>query len=652
VLEEEKVTAHKRTYLNYVRRNTRFMDRMVESFKFFSGLDNGQWPEHLIDMLKQEGRVISSFNFIQNKILTLAGSFIDNTFDTKFMVRGNTSEDTVLFLQDLYQHDRDMSRMPVQRLQFLIAMLVQQGVMEIYKDYTESPLGNIRFRYRNGFQVQTDPDWMTMNVRDNKRIFIHTKMDAEDIVQTWGNKSGDIEEAFDRLKNLIADPSDQTSEIDKIADRSPEFYDSLGDKYKVVEMLQMKWVKKARLYNIRSQEWLPPMDERVARARLRFPGSEDLRLLPDHYQECQRTIFCPALNKGLILDEGPESIQIETYPLFIASALTIHGERQGAVDPLKDPQATYNKRESTMTHWQGISALGIEFVEEDAMSETEYKRYLREGNVPGNKFKVAPGTNKDVKIKIKERGQAPSDLFSSADRALSMGDRIWAPPSTQGFAERSGESAKLFADKRQQALLALKAAEEVLMDVEYQMGSAYFLAAKQCYAGIPRELTLANGKVLRLNWLGEDGVKYNEIGKLPRASVIITQAPSSRSLREDRLNIFYQLRSMVTTPAAQAVIDKKIVEYLPGISEADKDEALAIVNKNMQLIEARMDAELTQYAQTRAQGGPPAPGGAPQGPFTPGQGPQQGGGFSAEGKAIEPGAGLPVDVSAQNQING
>jgi hypothetical protein len=651
VADFDKVTAYRGTYLNYVRGNSKYLDRMVESFKFFSGLDNGQVPSHLLEQLRSEGRSIATFNFIQNKVLTLAGSFLENKYDIDFMPRGNTSADAIAVLDELYRFDRDQSRMDIQRLQFLVSFLIQQGVLEIYKDYTESPLGHIRFRYRNGFQFYFDPAWATINIKDNRRIFIHTLMDAEQIVETYGHKNAELQDQYERLKRMEDDASDQTEEIDKLCDRSPEFYESVGRRHKVIECVEMKWVKKARLYNTRSQEWLPPMDERVARARLRFPGSEDLRLMPDHYQECYRTIICPSVGKGLVLDEGPDDIQVETYPYFVGSALTINGERQGVVDPLKDPQATYNKRESTMTHWQGVSALGIEFVEEDAMTDPEYRRYLREGNIPGSKFKVSSGSNKDQKIIVKDRGTAPQDLNQSADRALMMGDRIWAPPSSQGFAERSGESAKLYDSKKQQAEKALRVAQEVLMDIEHQMGMAYFLAAKQCYSGAPREVTTADGKVIRLNWVGDDGLKYNEIGKLSRVNVIVTESPEARSMREERLGIFFQLRSAVTTPAAQAVIDKKIIEYLPGIGEADRVEALGIVNKNLKLIESRMDAELMQYQQAQAQP-PPNLLGAPQGPFKPGEAPAQGGGFSAEGKEIKPGAGLPVDVSAQNQING
>jgi hypothetical protein len=650
-VELDKVTAYRSTYLNYVRRNSKYLDRMVESFKFFSGLDNGQVPLHLQEQLRAEGRSIASFNFIQNKVLTLAGSFLENKSDIDFMPRGNTSPDAIAVLKELYRYDRDQSRMDIQRLQFLVSFLIQQGVMEIYKDYTESPLGHPRFRYRNGFQFYFDPDWATINVKDNRKIFIHSMMDAEQIVETWGHKNGELEDQYQRLKRMEDDPSDHTEDIDKLCDRSPEFYESIGRRHKVIECVEMKWVKKARLYNIRTQEWFPPMDERVARARLRFPGNEDLRLLPDHFQECHRTVICPSLGKGLILDEGPDDLQIETYPYFVGSALTINGERQGVVDPLKDPQATYNKRESTMTHWQGISALGVEFVEEDAMTDAEFRRYIREGNIPGSKFKVRSGANKEEAVKIKDRGTAPQDLNQSADRALMMGDRIWAPAASQGFAERSGESGKLYDSKKQQAEKALRVAQAVLMDVEHQMGVAYFLAARQCYSGAPREITTNDGKTIRLNWVGEDGQKYNEIGKLSRVNVIVTESPDARSMREERLNIFFQLRSAVTTPAAQAVIDKKILEYLPGIGGADKAEALAIVNKNLKLIESRMDAELMQYAQAQAQP-PPNLLGAPQGPFAPGEAPTQGGGFSAEGKSIKPGAGVPVDVSAQNQING
>jgi hypothetical protein len=265
------------------------------------------------------------------------------------------------------------------------------------------------------------------------------------------------------------------------------------------------------------------------------------------------------------------------------------------------------------------------------MSEEEFERYKRTGNKPGEKYRVMDGTNKDQKIKIKDRGTPPSDLWTSGDRAVAMADRIYSPPASQGGAGKSGESAKLFDEKRQQALVALQPMEEVLMDMEQQYGEAYFLAAKQVYSGHPREIkNKKTGNVIRLNIPTPNGT-INDISKINRVDVTIGQSPESKTIKEDRLNVFSQIRSMVTSPASQAALDKKIFEYLPGITEEDRADIVPLLQKNIDVLSARMDAELAQIRAAQPQPG--------AGPSAPGQTPAEGGGNSMEGKPIPPDAG-------------
>lgn len=640
--------AYKRFYQNYLRRSDGDQKRLVESWKFFSGLKNGQWNESAVMQMEAEGRPITTFNFIQNKVLTLAGSFLTNQYETKFTEDIGRSANEAILMQELYMMDRDRCGLKIERLQFLLAFLVNTGVMEIYKDYRHSPFGNVGFRYRDKTKCFTDPDWSTFDVNDNKRIFFHDFYDAEQIVDRYGRKNSEVSEAYERLQHYLDDPNERNTEIDKISDRSPEYFDSMSNKYKVVECTELKNVFKAQLYNVRTGDWLPVMDEKVARARLklRLPENADLRMLPRHFKEVWRYTICPALGRDLVLDNGPDPLQIERYPFFFGSALNLNGERQGVVDPLKDPQATYNKRESTMTHWQMTSANGVEFIEEGAMEDEELQRYMRTGNKPGTKYKVADGANQAKKIMIKDRGTPPSDLWTSGDRAVTMADRIYAPPPSQGGAGKSGESAKLFDEKRQQALVALQPMEEVLMDLERQYGEAYFAAAKQVYSGFPREIkNKKTQNVIRLNIPTPEGT-INDISKIQRVDVTITQSPESKTIKEDRLNVFTQVRNMVTSPASQAILDKKIFEYLPGVSDEDREECLPILQKNIEVLSARMDAELAQIRQAQA----PQPGAPQAGPSPAGKTPAEGGGQSMEGKAIPTDSGLPVDARQQNQM--
>lgn len=658
---QDKVVYYSRAWKTNTTKNESERQRETENWKFVSGVNFGQWPASALELLHQEGRPPTQFNFIQGKVLTLAGSFLQNPLETKYETEVGTPEWGADTMNKLLLYNKDTTSWSYAKSQFLLGMLTYRGILELYKDYSRGPMGDLGLRYVNPFSVSFDYRWKTSNVDDCKRVWVAQFMDAEEISTTFKKKSPEIQIAYERIRELMDDPNENTEAIDKIADRSPEYYDVLGNQYLVIQCLELKKTTKDRVFDIRTQEFLPDMSKEVMEAIMKLgDNAQFLRHLPDESTELYVTTICPGLSRTLILEDGLHPLQIGGYPYVVASALNLHGEPQGVVDVMRDPQETINKREATMTHWQMTAANGVEMVEEGAFaSREEFLRYKALKNKPGETFEVADGANKDGKIKARDRGVPPNDLVDSVNRAVGHMDRMWAPPAVQAGEGKSGESGTLFKEKKEQALVALEFMNKTLEDVDHQIGEKFFKGAKIVYSGPARMLALPRGEKLQLNWPMDNGGTFNDISLIPRISIRITQSQAGASIKRERMNLYAQYGQAVTTPVMKAVLELMMIDVIPNLPDQDKDEIKAVQMEYIQLLRDRTSAERAQIAQqiqaaqAPQQGVPGAVPGQPPptGPSPHGSTPSEGGGFSAEGKAIPANAGLTTDMRSQNQLS-
>lgn len=646
-----KVTYYLNSFRKNKERNKSDEGREETSWKFFSGVEKGQWNQSALQLLAQEGRPSAQFNLIQGKVLSVLGHFLQNPLDAKYEAEVGAPEWGPQVMNFLLMADKDRGSWDDQEKQFILSMLIHRGVIEIYKDFTVNPLGNINIRFVNPDAISFDFRWRTSNIDDCPRIWVYKWMDARQIKSTYKKKSRDIEEAANRLKQLIEDPADQTEQIDKLCDRSPDVYDAVGSQYLVVQCLELTEEPVVKLFNIETAEFLPYMSEQVARAIYSIPANKGkYELIPDTNKVLKVTTICPGLSNELLLEDGPHPLQIGGYPYIVASALNLNGEHQGIVEVMKDPQEVINKREATLTHHQMTRANGVEFIEADAFEDdSERNKYVKNGARPGGKFIVAPGSNKEDKIKVKDQSNAPTDLVDSINRAKEHMDRMWAPPSLQANQARSGESGKLFQEKREQALVALEYINRTIWNYKRQLLEKYFCAAKILYSKIPRKFNVSGTGELLINWPQPDGTIANDISQIPRLSTKIVQSQNALSIRRERLDIYSQFGQYATTPIVKATLELMMIDTIPELPESQramlKDGQIEFIS----LLRERMAAERLQLqtgmqAQMQQSQQPMA------GPSEPGSTPAEGGGFSVEGKGIKPQGGVPVDVRAQNQL--
>jgi len=657
-----KVNFYGNLYRSYLRRNKPLLWRESQNWGIFSGVDGKQWDPELLQMLLQEKRAPHQINFCQNQVNKLLGTALQNELQTDFVpAMGQPNDDTIL-LNGTMEADRNASNWGKTKRQLIRAGLVMRGTAEMYIDYQDDPRGIIGLRYINHNRIMYDPDWTTDNINDNKHIIQWAWMDPEEIKLVYNKKSEEIEQQIKIWRQAISTRMENSYSTENNGYSSyydnPEFVDILGGRFLVIQVSRLEKVPTERLYDREKGEFLPDMSPENRTAMMQLRGSS-LRVLRDKTAVVKVATVAPGLSQTLMLEDGNHPVQIGRYPLFTWSYLNINGEPQGVIDVLKDLQQMYNKRESMFTYWQTTVANGAEFVEENFFAnDTQLSNYINNKNIPGKTFIVRDGTISQNRAGIgtRPRDNIPNDLHVSADRAFAMVPEV-SPitPAITGAEGKSGESGVLRRQKRSEALTSLEHMKRSLMDLEQEIGDAYFLLFKQHYAGATRTRTNPDtGEIFEMNVPLANGAILNNIARMRRHKVRITQSKKGVSVREELLDRYIEAMPFFQNPILRSQIEKAALTVMPNIPDEEIQQGEMAANAFMNLQFSRVQLETAQniagIQQLDGQLAPAGAPGAPSGPPSPAL-PGEGGGLSVEGKVLKPGQGIPVDVRTINQLN-
>ncbi|MCH6573917.1 MAG: hypothetical protein IH795_01750 [Bacteroidetes bacterium] len=661
-------------YRSYLRRSKLSLAREERNWGYFSGVDFKQWNPDALQVLINEKRAPHQINFLQKHIQSLAGNFYQNEFEVDFEPNTGASNDDTLLLKTLYLTDSNRGNWKKARRKLIRGGLIYRGTVEMYIDYKTDPRGSISLRYVNHRRILFDPDWSSDDINDNKHIPQVAWMTAEEIKRTYKTKSAEVDSAVALWKETQHQQGDDFGD-EKEREASRSFYDNsefsnvINGKFLVIQTSRLERGFSSSIIDKKTGDKLPEMSEANTEAMMALRG-ESLKVVQDEYAKLRVTTIVPGLSKTLVLeDDKMHKIQNGRYQYHTWSAINLDGEVQGVVDVLKDIQEIYNKRESTFTHWQTTSANGAEFVEEDFFANpSEKDRYKLSKNKPGETYTVGAGklSQSRMGIAVRPRGDMPSDLHVSADRAFQMAPEVgYSVPALSGGEGKSGESAKLFRDKRAQALVSLEPMTKSLQEFEEGLGEAYFYTTKPVYGKAPRIMTNFKTKdPLFLNIPTANGEIINNVNQIRRHDVIVTTSRNGETTRREILERYEEVLQVTSNPIYKSIIEKMMINYLPNIPESEvtageeaADTFIKLQISRVMVEIAQNKAGVAQFTQQLEQIGQQAAaqigggeGGLPPGPTAPGKTPGEGGGISVEGVQTATGAGTPVDVNNVNQL--
>lgn len=627
-------------FKNQKLRAIRERTRERKNWRAYDGTDYGQWDEAAVRILMQEGRPPHTFNFIETKVDTVVGSLLTDEFQTGYETELGEKNNEAIMLNELFMEDKDLCNFEFEFLQFIRAGFIYRGYLQLYVDRCKDPRGRLAFRYLSPDRVQVDVDWKSNNIKDCKWIFISAWMSPEEIMQKYKTKAPEVKAQMDLWERSKSDNL-QESEIEKIFDRTDEFYDKLNGLFLVIEKHELKQTTKMRLWDPLQGSFMPDQsveDAQILQKMAHIQGQR-LELLPKTDYTLHIHTFCPGISLELDIQKGEADLQTGGYNLFAFSANMINGHPNTLVDQLRDAQEAYNKRVSTATHILMTSANNALLIESDAIEDaTELDRVGKQRNRPGAYFIVEPGSNSAGKIKHLEKNAPPNDFIESANQMLEVSDRLTpAVPALQAIHESNGESGILFQSKLAQAQVAMQIPQKFLKACWHQIGEAYLNAVKWQYTYPMMFQSKRVGTPFYLNVPG--GIQVEEISRL---KVIINQSPNSESFRRQLLQQYLALSNSMPDPATKMALARLVLQSLPGVPDEElaKLSAIAKLSEDYQKLliiyqtsqlQAAMAPQMPQQMQAPAGmppgmpqlgGGGGAPGGQPSGNAPQGAMPQ------------------------------
>lgn len=613
-------------FRNQKLRGVREKTRERKNWRFYDGTDYGQWDEAAVRLLIQEGRPPHTFNFIETKVDTIVGSILTDEYQLSYETELGEKNDPAIMLNELFMEDKDLCNFEFEFLQFVRAGFVYRGYMQFYVDRSKDPRGRLAWRYLPPDRVQVDADWKTNDINDCKWIFTSAWMSPEQIQQKYKPKKADIQSALDQW-SMGKSENLQESELEKVFDRSDEFYDQLNGLYLVIEKYELKQTTKMRLWDPIRGEFLPEQDPEDADLMVKMAQlqGQHLEMLPRTINECYCHTLCPGISLNMSLAKGKTELQTGGYPLISYASNMINGHPNTLVDQLRDSQEAYNKRVSTATHILMTSANNALLIESDAVEDSqELERIGKQRGRPGAYFIVEPGAISGQKVKHLEKNQPPSDFAQAADQILAVANQLTpAVPAVQAQQEgQSGESGVHFQSKLAQAQVAMQIPQKFLKAVWHQIGEAYFAAVKQHYTYPMLFQSQRQGVPFYLNVPG--GIMVEELNRL---KVVINQSPNSETYRRQLLQQYVALAQYLPDPATKMALAGLVLKSLPGVPDEDLDKLaevaklsedyqklLVVFQTNQlatQLQQQQMQAQMAMMGGMPGQGMPP-PGAPPQ----------------------------------------
>ncbi len=546
-------------------RAVRERTRERKNWRFYDGTDYGQWDDQAVRTLLQEGRPPHTFNFIETKVDTVVGSILTDEYQTSYETELGEKNNTAIMLNELFMEDRDLCNFEFEFLQFVRAGFVYRGYMQFYVDRSKDPRGRLAWRYVSPDRVQVDADWHTNNINDCKWLFISAWMSPEEIIRKYKTKSPDVKHALEEWDRIRSENL-QESELEKVFDRSDEFYDKLNGLHLVIEKYSLKATEKMALWDPVLGEFLPEQDgeDAMLLQKMAMMQGKRYELLPRTDLESYCHAFCPSISLDLSLAKGKTEMQVGGYPFFSFSSNMINGHPNTLVDQLRDVQESYNKRVSTATHILMTSANNALLIESDAVEDqAEIDRIGRNRGRPGFYAVVEPGAISGQKIKHLEKAPPPTDFAQAADQMLSVSNILTpAVPAVQAQLDQTGESGVLFQSKLAQAQIAMQIPQKFLKAFWHQAGEAYFRAVKNHYTYPMLFQSSRQNVPFYLNVPG--GIMVEEMSRL---KVIINQSPNSESFRRQLLQQYVSLAQYLPDPATKQALSRLVIQSLPGVPD-------------------------------------------------------------------------------------
>jgi hypothetical protein len=604
--------------------------RLQTAFRFYWGIDKGQWPDIAIDKMTREGRHIATYNLCGPTLDNIAGGIMKTPFSVDFSPVNSEANSLTYKTKSMFMADWELLDSNQAYYEHVIRGLVGKSIMEMYIDRDYSKSGNIGFRSCMPGTVVFDPTWKSSRQRDCKKCWAVRWMTPLEMMETFVKKRNEIAFATlgkldDGIRATIETEIKRQNEMgDEYGDNAGIFpfdlsHPAWGQSYRVILQYEVRKVYTKTEYcltNTNDKGRVDiPSDLKDLTEKVLWLNENVSDWSPESIfeeEDCEKiqymTALCPSLSMQLILEEAPTEIQCGRLQFFPWAAHRLNGESKGVIESLIDAQLNVNYLSAMVIHKiQTEGGGGAQLIDADAFeSPEEAARYISERNNPQAVFRMKPGM-----LQRYPNGPAvpvSKSSFNSdiANQLQHIIDVMWpriskVSPASRGQVESSSESGVLFRQKKMQSDIEQYTIYESLKNWWNEIGEAYLMQAQTTYGdGVEREFyDPRNKKSFKINeYKISDGVLSieNDMRRLKefRHKVIITESDDSPTRQMETMAVASDLMRALP-PTQQLTITKLgslIVGAMPNIPPDDKEELKGFNKIELELAEWNMRASI------------------------------------------------------------
>jgi len=549
--------------------------RGIRNVKAYASIDDDQWPADLASEVKNEGREIKTYNFLQMFVDGVAGNFMANWVDPKFVDREDDDKNVMAALdglQKIWYADKEHFDYKHSAFNCVINGNIYRGVEELRVIRSSSePRGRLKFDSLRPDLITFDQNNISDQIsRAAQRAFKTFYLTGAQALQFFPHMEGRMKDAFREYAK-----TDATMGKRYEATTVGEFeFDRLmfGSSFQFIEDFHIEYDKRNVAMHRRVGKRLPEtpyefgtFDDFMAKkvwADAQGWGlePEDITVIRESVPTLYVTTICKQL--GLIVENRRDERQLLDeegichLPFYVWALIMKNGKTTGLVDIGYDSQQDINRRELHKTKLFTQSPIGGKSwihpmaygdgaqAKRDAvdnLNDSSKPLVLSEDAPPGMAlFGVAQGTN------------IPSSFFTEETTKLQFLDRMLRLPSAmQGMAGKSGESGVLFGRKVIEGNVLQRAPASTLEMHENHKAEDWVRMAIRLYGGrtpaqrasnFNRKFHQKGGDTTVVNrHVGNDEmgnpIVEADISSLKRVDVIISQARDSDYMKQAKREV-------------------------------------------------------------------------------------------------------------------
>ena len=619
------------------------LDRIARNTMFYTGLDQGQYTQQELALLRDEDRDAQAYNIVQYYVNGYAGSMATNWNDPKFVDNDADNRDTALAtnqLQRLYYADKNKFSYKDSGLQVILDGTINRGVEELVIDRTFDPRGRIRFNPVRPSSIIFDPTVTDDCIHRNARkAWREVYMSIEDMKTFYQDSSDAVDAAY--LKQMQPEDGAQY-EYQEVAVTEQNKKLKIHNQYLCVMCYEIKMERHPVTIDISTGKELPEtpyplgsQEDFLIKQQWAQANGFDLQMInmrpfrnrikPVLYV----TTICPQLAITLQQPTKDERQLDGKLPFYMWSFMSKGGKTVGIADIAIAVQRDFNANELRKGKFLDNMPLGKMWVNEGIFEGNQDAKdeFVRDFNDISKPAKVPDGVPYGVTpFGFVPGAQIPSHIFNDQSAKLRLFDLIChLPPVVQG-SSKSGDSGVLFGRKVVEANIANQIPIKNLEAMTLHKAMDWKKMAITVYGGrsdqekianINRKFSDPNGTQFTMNQVegvNPDGsiVYINSISELDSGDIIIAQSKDNdyakQAKREESIAALQAMQPSQTNDGMRAAIEVQFVRNLDTVDESDKKEIDAMCKSRIEIAKANDALTLASLqAKTKQFNAPPSP---------------------------------------------